>query len=884
MTSEQDDNVPSLPAGATIGGKYRLIKALGRGASGSVYEAEGPDGERVAIKTVWSVLDGGAASQRLSRFLRESRVASALVSPHIVPVIGGGVDEGHQVAFSVMPLLLGEDVAALIKRLGPLHPVTAVRIAVQAGRGLLVAHEAGVVHRDIKPGNLFLDTDSQEITVKICDFGVAKTAGSSLNITAPGTSLGSPLYMAPEQLLNAKTVDARADIWSLAMTLFEMLAGSPAFQGISTFSELVLSMSTRPMPLVQKAAPWVDASLAMVLHGALVRDPEARCPSVQAFLDALAPFAAGAPSLSPSVLRGVTPELRKHQSKVIDPPASWDRAVASLSETALGTAGQLGSGSKLGASQPVAGSAPQDLVGQALSGRYRLERLLGKGGMGAVFECVDLQDPQQKRYALKVILSADRDADTLRRFVREARAVREIRSEHVVQVFDADTDTERNIPYIVMELLTGDDLDQLVKQAGPLEPAAVCRVFVQACRGLAAAHAAGIVHRDIKPANIFLHRLPSGRVVAKLCDFGVAKQTSLDTAQTSELTQTGGMVGSPMYMSPEQAKSAKHVDHRTDIWSLALSLYQALSGQKPWTQSGSLGELILSICTADLTPLQDVAPWVPPGLADVIHRGSQREPEDRYAHVDLMADALESFAAPADQVTPAALTSLSESARNAVAPRATGLGASRTSGGVPRHPATPLPPLPPTRRSAGWLLPVGIFAGVAGIGITGVVALKASTTPAPAASVVHREVITVVSVSAPASAAPAPSAPSNRVSGKLLIKGTPTRLSVNGTPHDPPASGELALEGAPGDVFFIEIEAGRLKRGPEKITLSRDGSLSPPEIVVPGPTGLAPGLVPGAAGAPGKVAPGAAGAPGKPPDKPPVAPADPGTVKPRVEF
>jgi serine/threonine protein kinase len=130
---------------------------------------------------------------------------------------------------------------------------------------------------------------------------------------------------------------------------------------------------------------------------------------------------------------------------------------------------------------------------------------------------------------------------------------------------------------------TGRDLSALIRSGGPLEPAPVARIFMQACRGLADAHKLGIVHRDIKPANIFLHELPTGEIVTKICDFGVAKKIiASDGDETAtDLTRTGGVLGSPMYFSPEQSKNAKHVDHRTDIWSLAVSLYEAVSGRWP---------------------------------------------------------------------------------------------------------------------------------------------------------------------------------------------------------------------------------------------------------------------------------------------------------------
>ena len=555
--------------------------------------------------------------------------------------------------------------------------------------------------------------------------------------------------------------------------------------------------------------------------------------------------------------------------------ATPDREASPQEETIPANPRELPGGSSSSSGRTGGGEGdPERLVGQTLGGRYRLERLLGKGGMGAVFECVDEQDPGGARRALKVVLGTERDADALRRFLREARATRELTSEHVVRVLDAETDRERGLPFIVMELLSGEDLDQLVKRVGPLEPAALCRAIVQACEGLSEAHGKGIIHRDIKPANLFLHRLPGGRVVAKVCDFGVAKRTGLDTSQTSELTQTGGMVGSPMFMSPEQARSAKHVDHRTDVWSLAISMYQALCGRKPWaTQSGSLGELILAICTADLTPLQDVAPWIPPGLSDAIHRALLRDPEERYASMAEFRAALEPFAAPPEGLTYEALTSISDSTKNTVAPRATGFGASRSSGSSPLSQTVPqrAPPRSP------FLVPALVFAGITGVGVSAIIAVKATSAPT---TVVRREVVTVVSVaSAPAPPAP-PAAP--RVSGRLAVKGSPTRVTVNGEPRELTPAGELALEGEPGESFLVEIEAGKGRRVAEKVTLSRDGSLAPPELVIlGGPAALASPTPVTTAAKGGSVAPtpvttATAAATAKPPAA--------GTVKPRDEF
>jgi serine/threonine-protein kinase len=631
------------------------------------------------------------------------------------------------------------------------------------------------------------------------------------------------------------------------MSLYEALAGRPALNHLTTFTELVLWLTMEDIPHLQEAAPWIEPQLATIVHAALLREPDDRCPTVDAFLAALEPHAGGGSALTPFMLKGPPPESQGYRALRASYPTSWKTALASLVETAGATGGLQVTGRS-------GGVDGQSLVGQVLGGRYRLEKLLGKGGMGAVYECVDEKDPARQHHAIKVVLGAEPNADAMRRFVREARAAMSIQSEHVVRVIDADTDSDRGTPFIVMELLHGEDLDQLVKQHGALEPSAAARVFIEAARGLATAHEMGVVHRDIKPANIFLHELPGGQIVVKICDFGVAKQTSLDTSQTSELTHTGGIIGSPMFMSPEQAKSAKHVDHRTDIWSLSISMYQALAGQKPWDSGGALGELIIAICTQDLTPLQDVAPWVSPTLADVIHRGIQRNPAERYAQISELAAALEPFALPAEKLDRAALINLTESRRSLVAERATGLGASRSrsttmsslrelESSMSRSMASQVQAPPAPARpvwvpvAAAAVVALGVVGGALALrgsgGATGASSAATAVTSGPVAS-------QTASASAPASIASIAPAVAPRITGRLVVKPSTARVTVNGEPRELTRQGEVLLEGAAGDLFEVAADTGKA-RSEMRVTLSRDGTVSPGVLVVVGAL-VGPGL------------------------------------------
>ena len=206
--------------------------------------------------------------------------------------------------------------------------------------------------------------------------------------------------------------------------------------------------------------------------------------------------------------------------------------------------------------------------GDVLAGKYRVDRVLGVGGMGVVVAATHLQ--LQQRVALKFMLDAGLAQPTqVERFGREARAAVRLRSDHVARVLDVGT-LETGSPYIVMEYLDGSDIGSVLEQRGamPVDMAVDC--VLQACDAVAEAHALGIVHRDLKPRNLFLTTRNDGRALVKVLDFGISKHT---TGSDLSLTRTTEIMGSPSYMSPEQFRSAKLVDERTDIWALGAILY-----------------------------------------------------------------------------------------------------------------------------------------------------------------------------------------------------------------------------------------------------------------------------------------------------------------------
>jgi eukaryotic-like serine/threonine-protein kinase len=279
------------------------------------------------------------------------------------------------------------------------------------------------------------------------------------------------------------------------------------------------------------------------------------------------------------------------------------------------------------------------LAGTIIKERYRLEGLLRRGGMGSVWraEHLELKSP----VAIKV-LDADiaRDRVMVQRFLREAQAAAALRSPNVVQILDYGVDDER--AFIAMELLEGETLSERIARRGRMPPEELAGLLADVLRAMHKAHEAGIVHRDLKPDNIFICR--DEPEFAKVLDFGVAKVKKGALADmTATGTQTGLMLGTPYYMSPEQAQ-AKVIDGRTDLWSIAVIAFEGLLGRRPFVAE-SLGDLVLAICTTP-TPIPSRVGPVPPGFDEWFVRGTQRDPARRFQSAREMAEELDRVLRP----------------------------------------------------------------------------------------------------------------------------------------------------------------------------------------------------------------------------------------------
>jgi serine/threonine protein kinase len=273
--------------------------------------------------------------------------------------------------------------------------------------------------------------------------------------------------------------------------------------------------------------------------------------------------------------------------------------------------------------------------GYFVSKHVRLLRELKRGGMGSVWIADHLALQTQVAVKFMAAMIAD-DAAAIARFAREATSAAQIKSPHVVQVHDYGV-TPDGTPFMVMELLHGEDLSTRLKREGALPFEAVAQIVLQVCRVLGKAHPLGIVHRDIKPSNLFLIDA-DGEVFVKVLDFGVAKMG--DDGGGDELTTTGVMVGTLVYMSPEQLLSAKTVDHRADLWSLAVAAYQAMTGELPFKREDGLGALCRAVEQGSFAPPSARVADLPPAVDAWFERAFAPRVEARFGSAKEMFDAL----------------------------------------------------------------------------------------------------------------------------------------------------------------------------------------------------------------------------------------------------
>ncbi len=452
--------------------------------------------------------------------------------------------------------------------------------------------------------------------------------------------------------------------------------------------------------------------------------------------------------------------------------------------------------------------------GTVVANKYRVEKLVAAGGMGAVLKAQHVALDQA--VAIKIMRPelADR-AEAAQRFLREARAAAKIASDYVARVTDVDV-LEDGTPFMVMEYLEGQDLDQVLDQESKLPIARAVDYAMQALAGLGAAHAMGVVHRDLKPSNLFLVRRADGGTRVKLLDFGISKIVDSVADQglkAGATTSAGATLGTPRYMSPEQISSSKSVDTRTDLWATGVILYEMLGGSYPFHGDNS-GEILASILTHPVRPLAELRADIPDQLAAAVHRSLEKRRDDRFTSAHEMMRALAPFASKRMQALVADLED--------VASVATIRGARGDE---------------PTQRSAGTP-PRGVAAGEPTSGRTALT--RVDTPEAERAEGDGRR----------AELEGAPTKLSSMVPPRKSSPPTDSNMSVGSTPR---AGGRIALGavivaavlGLAGGVFLLGRGSGSQEKTPagnaptsiaEATNASRpsDVSVTPSPVVSPG--------------------------------------------------
>ncbi|HEY3817826.1 MAG TPA: serine/threonine-protein kinase [Polyangiaceae bacterium] len=275
--------------------------------------------------------------------------------------------------------------------------------------------------------------------------------------------------------------------------------------------------------------------------------------------------------------------------------------------------------------------------GTLFADKYVIESRLGGGAAGVVLSAMHKE--LRQRVAIKVL--RDSGPVSSERMIREARAAIALHSEHVVRVMDVGR--AGGSVFLVMEQLEGSDLASVLKKRGPLPIAEAVDYVLQACAGIAEAHARGVVHRDLKPSNLFLTKRADGSPLVKVLDFGISKSSEAEQEMETSLTGPADVLGSPMYMSPEQVRGAKGVDHRTDIWALGVIVFRLASGKAPFGAGMTVGSALASVVADEPASLREVLPDAPKELEAIVTRCLEKMPGERFATVAELAAALAPF-------------------------------------------------------------------------------------------------------------------------------------------------------------------------------------------------------------------------------------------------
>ncbi|MGE0707885.1 MAG: protein kinase, partial [Planctomycetota bacterium] len=581
----------NAPAAAEAGGgrrrlgPFEIVGRLGKGGMGQVYEGRREDGVRVALKVL--KLELATRPSQLRRFEREARALTRLEHPNVVRLVASGTDAGR--TYLALELIDGLDLHVLLHA----HPQgialpLAAHIVTGCARGLRAAHAAGLVHRDVKPGNVLLTRAGE---VKLTDFGIALEEDVSIRLTQAGALLGTPQYLAPEAT-RGQGDGPSLDLYALGCLAYRALSGRLPFRE-GTVTALLQAHATKAPPPLPASVP---APVAELVLGLLAKDPAQR-PSLERVEAGLAPFLP-APEEAARLLAAATPAER---------PAREARSRATASR-GLGRT-----------------SATQDTL---TTGRtfhnYLLKEELGRGGMGVVYRGYHVK--LRKPVAVKVMLSGALAGEAeKRRFLREAESAAALQHPYIVGVLDSG-EWEGNL-YLAMDFVEGRALNHHYKEHPGREP--LLRLFAKICEGVAHAHARGVIHRDLKPDNIIVDAQEDPHIL----DFGIAKRMSSPEAEpeAADLTTEGDIMGTLRYMPPEQAGGrVQDIDVRSDVYTLGGILYELVTGGQTPFPRGNMMEMLQRIASEEAAAPSTKAPDVPWELDAICLKCLAKARDDRY--------------------------------------------------------------------------------------------------------------------------------------------------------------------------------------------------------------------------------------------------------------
>ena len=604
---------------------FQPTRVLGEGKTGQVYLAELPDRTgTVAVKVLRPEVSRDL--EAVKRYLGVARKLVKIKHAALARLVEARRLADNRIVV-VTEYVDGQDLGAFIHDRGTLAPDLVAILGHQLSGALAAAHAGGVVHLGLKPSNVVLSTSGTgEPQAKLLDFGMSE-------LIPPGSKQAQDPYRSPEQR-DGKPGDARSDLYSLGAMLYEALAGRKP---------------RRTGPGLPFARPergtMIPLRLEALVLKCLAHDPDER-PSAEALADALTPLLP-APPPPPPRPQSQPPSLASVNE--VNSPGSFSAVTKQQDTEIVRVCPACASrfppeidfcshdGTRLPAPAVVAISE-EDPNGPRTVGSYRLLRLIGEGGMGRVF--LAEHTLLGRRVALKMLLPEfSRDASSVSRFFHEARVVNQIGHDNIVDI----TDFVENVGgdnYYVMEYLDGNSLKTTMEQDGAFPPDRVVQVGIQIAEALSAAHQAGAIHRDLKPDNIFLLDKRDRADFVKLLDFGIAKLINAE-GMSLQTTIEGAVLGTPEYMSPEQA-SGEAVDARTDVYSLGVILYMMATNQLPITAPNYAQLLIKLIGTAPRRPAElDTPIDLPPALEALIMRCLAKDPDERFDNMVQLEGALQ---------------------------------------------------------------------------------------------------------------------------------------------------------------------------------------------------------------------------------------------------